>query len=66
MSGPKLWTQEEAAQAMSLSQRYLRDSDCPKVFLPSTKPGGRPLLRYDAEQCRAWWLAHSTKQEVAA
>lgn len=61
-----LWTQKEAADAMSLSERYLRDSDCPKVLLPSTKQGGRPMLRYDPEECRAWWQACSTNRESAA
>lgn len=65
MSEPRLWSQSEAAKAMSVSVRYLRDSDCPKVFLPSTEPNGRPMLRYDPEQCRTWWLAHSTKEEAA-
>jgi hypothetical protein len=61
-----LWTQKEAAEAMSLSLRYLRDSDCPKVFLPSTRPGGRPLLRYDPDDCRTWWQAWSTSKGAAA
>ncbi len=59
---PRLWTQKAAAAAMGVSIRYLRASDCPKVFLPSTRRGGRPLLRYDPEECRAWWRAWSTNR----
>lgn len=57
---PQLWTPKQAAEAMRVSQRYLRDSDCPKVFLPSTRPGGRSVLRYDPDECRAWWRQWST------
>lgn len=57
-----LWTQREAAAATRMCVRYLRDSDCPKVLLPSLKPGGRPSVRYDPEEVMAWARAHSTSR----
>lgn len=54
----ELWTQKEAAAALRVSVSYLRASNCPKLFLPSLRPGGRPLLRYDPEQLLAWARRH--------
>lgn len=61
-----LWTQKKAAEAMGVSLRYLRESTCPRVELPSNKPGGRPMLRYDPEVCRTWWRAYLNREESAA
>ena len=60
---PHLWTQDQAARAMRVSVRYLRESTCPRVELPGN---GRPLLRYDPEVCRAWWRKHLNREESAA
>lgn len=61
----ELWTQKEAAHALRVSVRYLRASDCPKIFLPSLKPTGRPLLRYDPEETMAWARNRSTSRSAA-
>ena len=63
---PHLWTQDEAAKAMRVSVRYLRESDCPAVELPSNERGGRAMRRYDPEVCRAWWRKHLNREESAA
>jgi hypothetical protein len=63
---PVLWTLKEAAEAARVSPSYLRLSDCHRVYLPSTRPGGRPLLRFRPDDVRAWADAHSTKLRIAS
>jgi hypothetical protein len=63
---PHLWSQDEAAKAMRVSVRYLRESTCPRVELPGNGDEGRPMLRYDPEVCRAWWRKHLNREESAA
>ena len=58
---PILWTQEQTAEALGVSVRYLRDSSCPKVLLPGNGRQGQPLVRYFPEDVRAWamnWRQH--------
>lgn len=50
----RLWTQEEAAQFLSVSPRYIRESTCPKVLLPGNGERGQSLVRYDPAEVRAW------------
>jgi hypothetical protein len=57
-----LWTQAEAAAFLSVSQRYLRASACPKLLLPGTGPAGKPLVRYDPNAVRAWVDQRSVKR----
>lgn len=52
--GDRLWTQKEAAAYLAVTTRYLRDSNCPKVLLPSNAAHGAPLVRYDPAEVRAW------------
>lgn len=49
-----LWTQKEAAAYLRVSPGYLRRSRCRKRLLPSNTPGGRPLVRYDPADVRAF------------
>ncbi len=51
----RLMTQPEAADFLRVSVRYLRASTCPKVLLPSTRPGGKRLVRYERPAVEAWW-----------
>lgn len=46
-------TQKEAATLMRVSVAYLRNSDCPKVLLPSGR-GRRPLVRYLRKDLDTW------------
>jgi hypothetical protein len=50
----RLWTRREAAAYPSASERFLRASSCPKKLLPGTGKGGKPLVRYDPAEVRAW------------
>jgi hypothetical protein len=50
----RLWTQAEAAEYLCVSQRYLRASSCPKILLPGTGLHGKPLVRYNPADVRAW------------
>lgn len=54
MVAEKLWTQKEAAARLGVSVSYLRASGCPKTFLPSLKPGGRPIIRYSPAEVAEW------------
>lgn len=54
MSDDTLWTQRQAAEFLNVTTRYLRDSSCPRVALPSNVVGGKPRLRYDPAAVRAW------------
>jgi hypothetical protein len=55
-----LWTQKEAARHLKVSVSYLRASSCPKMLLPSLKPGGRPLVRYSRVEVEKWLRDHHT------
>ena len=57
-----LWSQREAAYALGVSVRYLRDSNCPKVFLQGNGPKGQPLVKYDPSAVRSWALAWATNR----
>lgn len=50
----QLLTQKEMAGRLRVSVSYLRASGCPKTFLPSLKPGGRPIIRYSPEEVERW------------
>lgn len=63
--GCELWTQEEAARNLKVSTRYLRASSAPKVLLPSTGVGGKPLVRYDPDALREWWTRNSVTRRYA-
>jgi hypothetical protein len=64
-TGDSLWTQQQAAAALKVSPRYLRESSCPKVLLPGNGEKGQPLVRYDPAEVREWreqWTAsHLTR-----
>lgn len=50
----KLWTLRAAADFLGVSERYLRDSDCPRLRLPGGGIKGQPLIRFMPEVVRAW------------
>lgn len=54
-----LWTRSQCAAWMKVSVRWLQDSDCPVKRLPSGGRMGKPLIRYDPEEVRAWVDARS-------
>jgi hypothetical protein len=60
-----LWTQPEAAEYLRVSTGYLRRSSCPKRLLPSNRVGGKPLVRYDPREVRAWAEARQLKLQRA-
>ena len=45
-------TPKEAAQMLRVSAGYLRNSDCPKVLLPTQ--GKRAIVRYSRADIEAW------------
>jgi hypothetical protein len=49
-----LWLQSEAAAYLRVSETYVRKSSLRKIFLPSLRTGGRPMLRYDPADVRAF------------
>lgn len=55
-----LLTQREAADLLSVSPGYLRESSCPKLLLPGNGPRGKPLVRYVRSDVLAWALARRT------
>lgn len=59
-----LWTQKEAAAELRVSVSYLRNSECPKVFLPGNGKKGKPMVRYEPAQVRAWWEAKQPAQKA--
>jgi hypothetical protein len=61
-----LWTQKEAAAAIKVSVSYLRASTCPKMFLPSLKPNGRPMVRYVPAEVEAWYRQFHSDRKWAA
>lgn len=56
----RLWTQQEAAAFLSVTPRYLRESNCPKILLPGNGKKGQPVVRYDPADVRAWARAWRT------
>jgi hypothetical protein len=56
----RLWTQREAAEFLSVSERYLRASSVPKLLLPGTGPRGKPLVRYCPSDVIEWSRAYRT------
>jgi hypothetical protein len=57
-----LLTQKEAAAYLRVSVAYLRRSSCPKVLLPSSKLGGKPLVRYELADVKVWKEARRLKK----
>lgn len=60
-----LWTQREAADFLSVTPRYLRESSCPKILLPGNGVKGQPLVRYDPDDVRAWARSWHTDKRKA-
>ena len=54
-------TQREVANLLRVSVSYIRASSCPKVFLPSLKPGGRALVRYERLAVEQWIQERQTR-----
>jgi hypothetical protein len=54
----RLWVEDEAAEYLRMSPRWLRDSTVPKVLLPGT--GSRSSVRYDPAEVKAWARMHLT------
>lgn len=52
---------KEAAVLTATSVGYLRNSDCPKVLLPSGDGGKKPLVRYRRSELLAWIELHSAR-----
>lgn len=63
---PILLLQSEAAAQLRVSTKWLRYSDAPRVMLPSNRPGGHPLLRYDRELLIEWARNHCAMKVNAA
>lgn len=63
---PELWTQREAAAALRVSARYLRESSCPRVLLPGNGKKGHPLVRYDPTEVAAWAEQWHTQRRLHA
>ena len=61
-----LWPQKAAARYLGVSPRYLRESSCPKVFLPGNGEHGKSLVRYEPSAVRAWWQARQVKLKQAS
>jgi hypothetical protein len=59
------WTQRDAAAFLGVSTRYLRNTACPKLVLPSTREHGRPTVRYVPEDVRAWAESFRSQRSVA-
>jgi len=57
-----LWTQQQAADYLGVSTRYLRASGCPKVLLPGNGPKEQPLVRYRPADVEAWLQAWHTER----
>lgn len=57
-------TQREAAQYLRVSIAYIRNSDCPKVLLPSGR-GRRPLVRYLKTDLDAWMQTWRVSRRVS-
>jgi hypothetical protein len=49
-----LWTQRQAAAYLGVSQRYLRDSSCPKLLLPGNGPNRLEQIAVLMPQTRRW------------
>jgi hypothetical protein len=45
-------TPKEAAEMLKVSVSYLRNSDCPKVLLPTQ--GKRAIVRYNRVEVEGW------------
>jgi hypothetical protein len=59
-----LWTQVQAAAYLNVSQRYLRDSSCPKHLLPGNGDKQREsVLRYKPEAVMRWVDNWSTEKD---
>lgn len=56
-------TQREAAQQLHVSVSYLRNSDCPKLLLPSGR-GKRPLVRYLRADLERWTASRRVARYV--
>jgi len=61
----RLWTQPEAAAYLQVSDRYLRDSSCPKVLLPGKGETDRPLIRYEPSVVKEWATSHMRERRFA-
>jgi hypothetical protein len=61
----RLWTQPEAAAYLQVSERYLRDSTCPKVLLPGKGETDRPLVRYEPAVVKEWYSSHVRERRFA-
>lgn len=49
-----IWTLDQAAAFLSVSPRYLRDTDCPRMRLPGRGPKRQALLRFVPAVVAAW------------
>ena len=61
---PRLWTQRQAAEYLAVTPRYLRDSRCPKIFLPGNGSKGNPVVRYDPAEVQAWAHAWRAGRQI--
>jgi hypothetical protein len=48
-----------------VSERYLRDSTCPKVLLPGKGETDRPLVRYERAVVKEWYSSHVRERRFA-
>lgn len=59
-----LWTQKQAAAYLNVSERFLRDSSCPKVLLPGNgKEQKESVIRYKPEAVMRWTAHWSTERD---
>lgn len=61
----RLWTQKQAAAYLNVSERYLRDSSCPKVLLPGNGKRGERLVRYKPSAVIEWADNWSTDRRAS-
>lgn len=63
-----LWTVLQAAAYLNVSERYMRDTDCPRVLLPGNGEKCQPLVRYIPVVVRDWayrWRTDAASAPVA-
>ncbi len=60
----RLWTVEMTAAYLHVSERYLRESSCPRVLLPGNGTAGTPLVRFDPAEVKDWEQQWHTAREA--
>jgi hypothetical protein len=56
----RLWTEKQAAAYLGMSERWMRDSDVPKVLLPGKGTARAAAVRYESDEVKAYARAKLT------